>query len=73
MFSPTMHGLNLQKIKCKTILTAFIEIVNESNRKPNKIWVNLGRESYNKMNKLLDNNDILMYSTLNVKRIIIKR
>ena len=23
----------------KTILNAFIEIVNESNRKPNKLWV----------------------------------
>ena len=28
----------------KTILNAFIEIVNESNRKPNKLWVDQGRD-----------------------------
>ena len=28
-----------KNIKGKTILNAFIEIVNESNRKPNKLWV----------------------------------
>ena len=28
----------------KTVLNAFIEIVNESNRKPNKLWVDQGRD-----------------------------
>ena len=28
----------------KTVLNAFIEIVNESNCKPNKLWVDQGRE-----------------------------
>ena len=32
-----------KNIKGKTILNAFIEIVNESNRKPNKLWVDQGR------------------------------
>ena len=29
--------------KGKTVLNAFIEIVNEYNRKPNKLWLNQGR------------------------------
>ena len=29
--------------KGKTILNAYTKIVNESNRKPNKLWVNQGR------------------------------
>ena len=35
--------------KGKTVLNAFIEIVNESNRKPNKLWVDQGREFFNKL------------------------
>ena len=43
-----------------------MEIVNQSNRKPIKLWVDQGREFYNSlMQELLDNNDILMYSTHN--------
>ena len=30
--------------KGKTVLNVFIKIVHKSNRKPNKLWVNLGRE-----------------------------
>ena len=53
----------LKDKKGKTVLNAFMEIVNESNRKPNKLWVDQGREFYNKlMQEWLDNNDILMYS-----------
>ena len=51
----------LKDKKCKTILNAFIEIVNESNHKPNKLWIDQGREFYNKLRQeWLDNNDILM-------------
>ena len=50
----------LKEKKGKTVLNAFIEIVNESNRKPNKLWVDQGREFYNKlMQEWLDNNNIL--------------
>ena len=35
--------------KGKTVLHAFIEIVNESNHKPNKLWVDQGREFHNKL------------------------
>ena len=43
LFSVNMHGLNMHPLKDKKgkrVLNAFIEIVNESNRKPNKLWVN---------------------------------
>ena len=43
MFSLTMHELKLQKIKKLKVLKAFIETVNESNRKPNKLWVDQGK------------------------------
>ena len=33
----------LKNKKGKTVLDAFIEIVNESNCKPNKLWVDQGR------------------------------
>ena len=40
MFSLNMQALKLKLLKGKkSIFNAFIEIVNESNRKPNKLWV----------------------------------
>ena len=51
--------------KPKTVLHGFIEIVKESKRQPNKLWVDQGRELYNSpMQKWLDDN-ILIYSTHN--------
>ena len=46
-----MFSLNipLKDKKGKTVLNAFIEIVNESNRKPNKLWLDQGREFYNEL------------------------
>ena len=62
----------LKDKESKTVLNGFIEIVNESHRKPNKLWVDQGREFYNKlMQEWLDNNDILMYSTLNEGKAVI--
>ena len=34
----------LKDKKGKTVSNAFMEIINESNRKPNKLWVDPGRE-----------------------------
>ena len=52
--------------KAETVFNGFIEIVNESKRKTNKLWVDQGRELYdNLMQKWLNDNDILMYSTHN--------
>ena len=39
---------HLKDKKVKTILNYFIELVNKSKRKPNKLWVDQGREFYNK-------------------------
>ena len=55
----------LKDKKGKTVLNAFMEIVNESNRKPNKLWVDQGREFYNKLMQEWLDNDILIYSTHN--------
>ena len=58
--------------KGKTVLNAFIEIENESNHKPNKLWVDQGREFYNKLiQEWLDINDVLMYSTHNEGKSVI--
>ena len=49
-----------------TITNAFREIFKESNRKPNKIWVDKGSKFYNRSMKLwLEKNDMEMYSTHN--------
>ena len=49
-----------------SIVNAFQSILNKSNRKPNKIWVDKGSEFYNRpMKSWLENNDIEMYSTHN--------
>ena len=46
------------------VLHGFIKIVNESICKPNKLWVDQGRECYNCfMQKELGYNNILMHST----------
>ena len=39
----------LKDKKGKTVLNAFIEIVDKSNRKPNKSRVDQGRKCYNKL------------------------
>ena len=64
----------LKDKKGKTVLNPFI-VVNESNRKPNKLWIVRGREFFNiLMQEWLKNNDILMYSTHNeVKTVITER
>ena len=56
----------LKDKKGKTVLNAFINIVNESNHKPNKLWADQGRKFYNKlMQEWFDSNEILMYLTHN--------
>ena len=62
-----MNGLkSLKDKKCKAVLNAFIEILNESNLKPNKLWVDQGWEFYEKfMQEWLSKNNILVYSTDN--------
>ena len=52
-----------------TITNAFQKVLKESNRKPNKIWVDQGNEFYNSsMKSWLEKNDIEMYSTHNERK-----
>ena len=56
----------LKDKKGSSITNAFNKIVKQSNRKPNKIWVDQGGEFYNHVfKKWLSSNDIIMYSTFN--------
>ena len=49
-----------------SIVNAFDKIIKQSNRKPNKIWVDQGSELYNNVfKKWLSDNDIIMYLTKN--------
>ena len=51
----------LKDKKAKTVLHGFVETVNESKHKPNKLWTDQGRKfDYSPM---LDDNDILMCLT----------
>ena len=46
-----------------TITNDFQKILDESNCKPNKIWMDKGSEFYNRsMKSFLKNNDVEMYS-----------
>ena len=56
----------LKDKKGMSIVNAFQSILNNSERKPNKIWVDQGSEFYNNhFKKWLKDNDISMYSTYN--------
>ena len=49
-----------------SVTNGFNKIIKQSNRKPNKIWVDQGGEFYNNVfKKWLSDNDIIMYSTYN--------
>ena len=59
-------GCPFEREKGITITNAFQTILDESNRKPNKIWVDKGSELYNNaMKSWLQDNGIEMYSTHN--------
>ena len=56
----------LKDKKGVSIVTAFQSILRQSNKKPNKIWVDKGSEFYNaSFKKWLQDNDTVMYSTNN--------
>ena len=66
-FNTIWKDTSLKKILINiSIVDAFQKIVKESNRKPNKIWVDKGNEFYNtSFKKWLKDNFIEMYSTHN--------
>ena len=54
------------------ITNAFQKISDESNRKPNKVWVDNGNEFYNRsMKSWIEKNDIERYSTNNEGKSVI--
>ena len=66
LYSKYAFVIPLKDKKGISIVNAFDKIIKQSNRKPNKIWIDQGGEFYNNVFKkwLLDNN-IIMYSTYN--------
>ena len=66
IFSKYAWVVPLKDKKGISIVKAFQSILKQSNRKPNKIWVDKGSEFYNAyFKKWLRDNDIVMYSTHN--------
>ena len=66
IFSKYAWVVPLKDKKGVSIVTAFQSILKQSNRKPNKIWVDKGSEFYSaSFKKWLRDNDIVMYSTNN--------
>ena len=66
LFSKYAWLIPIKDKKGTSIVNAFKKILSDSNRKPNKIWVDQGSEFYNKSFKdFLKTNNIEMYSTYN--------
>ena len=64
LFSKYVFVVPLKNKKEASIVYALQSILDKSERKPNKIWVDQGSEFYNhNFRKWLANNDISMYST----------
>ena len=66
IFSKYAWVVPLKDKKSISIVKAFQSILKQSNRKPNKIWVDKGSEFYNAyFKKWLRDNDLVMYSIHN--------
>ena len=66
LFSKYAFVVPLKDKTGTSITNAFNKIIKQSNRKPNKIWIDQGGEFYNHVfKKWLSDNDIIMYSTYN--------
>ena len=66
IFSKYAWVVPLKDKKAISIVKAFQSILKQSNRKPNKIWVDKGSEFYNAyLKKWLRDKDIVMHSTHN--------
>ena len=75
LFSKYAFIVPLNYKKWISIVNAFNKIIKQSNRKPNKIWVDQGSEFYNNVfKKWLSDNDIIMYLMYNeVKSVVAER
>ena len=66
LYSKYAFVVPLKDKKGISIVNAFNKIIKQSERKPNKIWVDQGGEFYNNVfKKWLSDNDIIMYSSYN--------
>ena len=66
LFSKYAFVIPLKDKKGISIVNAFNKIKKQSNREPNKIWVDQGSEFYNhNFKKWFSDNNIFMYSTYN--------
>ena len=66
LYSKYAFVIPLKDKKGISIVNVFNKIIKQSNRKPNKIWVDQGGEFYNNVfKKWFSNNDIIIYSTYN--------
>ena len=66
LYSKYAFVIPIKDKKGISIVNAFNKIIKQSERKPNKIWVDEGVEFYNNVfKKWLSDNDIIMYSTYN--------
>ena len=62
----------IKKDKKRPATTLFIQILDESDRKPNKMWVDKGSKFLNRSMKFyLEDNVIEMYSTLNEEKSVV--
>ena len=64
LYSKYAFVISLENKKGISVTNGFNKIRKQSNRKPNKIWVDQGGEFY-VFKKWLPDNDIIMYSTYN--------
>ena len=72
IFSKYAWVVPLKDKKGVSIVTTFQSILKQSNRKPNKIWVDKGSEFYNaSFKKWLQDNYIVMYSTHNEEKSVV--
>ena len=72
IFSKYAWVVPLKGKKGVSIVNAFQKILDDSNRKPNKIWVDKGSEFYNNsVKKWLKDNDIDIYSIHNEQKSVV--
>ena len=72
LFSKYAWVIPLKDKKYVSMIDVFQKNLKESNRKPNKIWVDKGSEIYNNsFKKWLKDNDIAMYSIHNKGKFVV--
>ena len=72
IFSKYAWVVPLKDKKGVSIVNAFQKILDDSKRKPNRIWVDKGSEFYNNsFKKCLQDNDIAMYLTHNAAKSVV--